>query len=464
MTTAESAAASPGVRSASHTEAGTRAQVRRASNAFETLIDEYARDSCPIEVSFRSLVGPIPVDDLSHSAYPYPARLLRQIPRFFLNCEQLAAEGSTVLDPFCGSGTVLVEALASRVHSWGIDSNPLARLLARVKTTPLDTETSAQALASVLRAAKSHRSAPLPEVINIDLWFTPAAQSVLARIRRAIDESEVAPVARDFLLLCLALTADRASLRDPRVPVPVRRRDWSDHRAGQTMSDVWRLFEVAGAAIGPKLAAIPKPPGITAVVEGTDARVAQSIYAGMNGRIPRPGLILTSPPYGAAQKYVRSSSLAMCWTGLASSGDLAQLERISIGREHLRDSEATDLDVRLESIAAEVQRISSVNQRRAAVYADYFRSMDGALAGLVDLLEDGGHLVLIAGSNVVSDKVVDTHQHLRDLALTWGLSPILELRDAIRGRTLMTKRASKSVPLQFESVHVLQKVGHADSR
>src|SRR3546814_12409556 len=43
------------------------------------------------------------------------------------------------LDPFCGSGTVLLEsALCGRVGH-GADSNPLARMIARVKTTVIDT-------------------------------------------------------------------------------------------------------------------------------------------------------------------------------------------------------------------------------------------------------------------------------------------------------------------------------------
>src|SRR5262245_44009712 len=113
-------------------------QTRRATSTLHALLQRYATKARPIDVSFRQLVGPIPVNDLSHAIYPYPARLLRQIPRFFLHCEQIVSKGDVVLDPFCGSGTVLVEARAAHVTGWGIDSNPFARLLSAVKTTPLD--------------------------------------------------------------------------------------------------------------------------------------------------------------------------------------------------------------------------------------------------------------------------------------------------------------------------------------
>ena len=95
---------------------------RRHTAALDDLFCAYKRHKEPIDVNFRELVGPIPVNDLTHSMYPYPARLLRQIPRFFLRCEQLVGRNTVVLDPFCGSGTVLVEAHAAGLPSWGIDS------------------------------------------------------------------------------------------------------------------------------------------------------------------------------------------------------------------------------------------------------------------------------------------------------------------------------------------------------
>jgi DNA modification methylase len=45
--------------------------------------------------------------------------------------------GETLLDLFCGSGTSLVEARLAGLYAHGMDINPLALLLAKVKTTPL---------------------------------------------------------------------------------------------------------------------------------------------------------------------------------------------------------------------------------------------------------------------------------------------------------------------------------------
>jgi len=423
------------------------------------LLREYAKRPRPIDVSFRQLVGPIPVNDLSHSIYPYPARLLRQIPRFFLHCEQIALPGDVVVDPFCGSGTVLVEARAAHMTGWGIDRNPFARLLSEVKTTPLDHVRTWRAAADVLTRAKALRAGLIPDVVNVDLWFNQPVKRALGRLRRAIVEFDLSAEMRRFLLVSLAITAERCSLRDPRIPVPVRRQDWQLVASHQGAAEVWRTFEEVARFVAARLATIPSLEGVASVVEGEDAAQVDEVYkTRLANRLPRPTVILTSPPYGAAQKYIRSSSLALGWTGLATSAELAILERGLIGREHLRLNEVTVLDCPNDSIAREVSLLASRDPVRAAIYAHYFRAMDAVLDNLIALLAPGGVLVLVAGSNIVTGCFLQTHLHLRELAVAHGMSPILELRDTIRGRVLLTKRASTNAPLQDETVHVLRKV------
>jgi hypothetical protein len=275
---------------------------------------------------------------------------------------------------------------------------------------------------------------------------------------RAIGEADLRTEVHQYLLVTLALTADRCSLRDTRIPVPVRRKDWQQHGDGQTTSDVWLTFDALGRSIAGRLAAVPPAALVSTVVEGDDASQAPAIFAGgLSNRLPRPRLILTSPPYGAAQKYIRSSSLALGWTGLATSSELAGLERGLIGREHLHKDECLDLTTPPGQIARDISRVASDDEVRAAVYAHYFRSMDAAFKSLISLLEPGGILVFIAGTNVVAGELIETHAHLESLALRYGMVPMLQLRDTIRGRVLLTKRALGAVPLHAETVHVLRK-------
>lgn len=68
---------------------------------------------------------------LSHRFHSYPARFIPQIPRTFIKL--FTDENDTIIDPFCGCGTTIVEAFLNGRNSIGNDFNPLACLITKVK-------------------------------------------------------------------------------------------------------------------------------------------------------------------------------------------------------------------------------------------------------------------------------------------------------------------------------------------
>lgn len=79
---------------------------------------------------------------LTHSLHPYPAKFPPQLPHYLLS--QFGSKGQTVLDPFCGSGTTLVEARLLGFNAVGVDVNGLSSLLSKVKATPLSSDEIAE--------------------------------------------------------------------------------------------------------------------------------------------------------------------------------------------------------------------------------------------------------------------------------------------------------------------------------
>jgi DNA modification methylase len=75
------------------------------------------------------------VDEPPHSFYKYPARFSPAFAREAINA--FTKRGDTVIDPFCGGGTSLVEAISLGRRAVGFDISSLAVFLARAKTTPL---------------------------------------------------------------------------------------------------------------------------------------------------------------------------------------------------------------------------------------------------------------------------------------------------------------------------------------
>ncbi|PKN31804.1 MAG: hypothetical protein CVU63_22025, partial [Deltaproteobacteria bacterium HGW-Deltaproteobacteria-20] len=93
-----------------------------------------------------------------HGFHAYPARMHPTLARRAI--ELMSPMGGTVLDPFCGSGTVLVESRLAARQSWGVDLNPLAVLLARLKSrgaTPQELQFILSTAGKVAQHADSRR-------------------------------------------------------------------------------------------------------------------------------------------------------------------------------------------------------------------------------------------------------------------------------------------------------------------
>lgn len=69
----------------------------------------------------------------THCFHPYPAMMIPQVAERIL--DEFGQNSKILFDPYCGSGTSLVEANLRGINAIGTDINPLARLIAKVKTT-----------------------------------------------------------------------------------------------------------------------------------------------------------------------------------------------------------------------------------------------------------------------------------------------------------------------------------------
>ena len=74
---------------------------------------------------------------LTHWIYPYKGKFHPQMIRALMNVIKIK-EGETLLDPFVGSGTAVLEAQILGVNGIGIDISPLCVLISKVKTESVD--------------------------------------------------------------------------------------------------------------------------------------------------------------------------------------------------------------------------------------------------------------------------------------------------------------------------------------
>jgi SAM-dependent methyltransferase len=419
-----------------------------------SLLDRFARDQQPAAISFRKLVHWLKVGErASHYLHPYPAKLLPHIAHFFLANRVLVGADEFVLDPFAGSGTVALETILSGRRALYADANPLGRLITAVKTRSIDPELLA-ARAVVRDGFRRSRAWKRPDVINLEKWFDPNVISELIRLRAAISTLDDGPL-RDFMRVTFSAVTRKVSNSDPRFSVPVRYRE-GEMRNQISAAD---LFE---AQLEANIARIATLGQVTALGTATPAGVdARHLSTALGERLPdhSVGMIISSPPYASAQKYVRAASLSLGWLDLAPSNGLRQLEHQTIGREH--HAKATWADVSstgIDHADALIAKIAKENASRAKIFNTYLIEMRVALAEAVRVLRPGGCFVLVIGDNTVCGRRFASSEYLRLMLEGMGMTTILSLVDPIPSRGLMTRRNETAGIITSESVIVLRKV------
>jgi len=133
---------------------------------------------------------------LTHGLHPYPAKFIPQIPNILI--KEFTKPNDVVLDPFCGSGTSLVESKLLGRNSIGIDLHPLAAFLSKVKTSKIE-ESDLKLVPSILKKIEKQiddyynlKSTPeekwkaiqLPDFSNRDHWFQKNVLFELAIIKK----------------------------------------------------------------------------------------------------------------------------------------------------------------------------------------------------------------------------------------------------------------------------------------
>lgn len=242
-----------------------------------------------------------------HSVHPYPAKFIPQIPRKLIELFH-PEDGAAVLDPFCGSGTALVEAARLGLNAVGIDLNPLACLIARVKTRPLPPrfEAAARRVEARARPLANSQSLVIPSIPGLDHWFLPDVQLALAALVLCIEE-ERDDRTRDALKLALSSIIVQVSNQD------------SDTRYAAVVKNVnayivFEKFERAANSVARSFISLQDNMFVRI---GNVIVLNQDILTVQPNQIQLPiGLVVTSPPYPNAYEYWLYHKYRMYWLGM----------------------------------------------------------------------------------------------------------------------------------------------------
>lgn len=371
-----------------------------------------------------------------HGLHDYKGKFNPQIVKSMLNIFG-AQPGQLALDPFCGSGTSLIECAHLGIAAVGIDINPLAVFLANAKLKALATPAAEllDAALDCLRSAKRSRGKAIANDERGDylqLWFADDYLLDIERLRSAITSSR-STTAHVLLSVASNLLRDY-SMQEPS-DLRIRRR-----KSPYPDMSFFDAFEKASRAFCAKLADAQTTIG--AIVHKSrvircDSRSDISAQGLTNGLFD---VAITSPPYATALPYIDTQRLSLVWLGLVSPSEILTLEAELVGSREIRGQKKSLLLSALEANSATLpdheaefcRRLQKALKptdgfRRQLVprllyryFADMYRTF-GIVRGL---LKNRAKFGLIVGGNhtVLGGKrfEIDTPAHLASIAASSG--------------------------------------------
>jgi DNA modification methylase len=407
--------------------------------------EQEGTNGTPFRPSKNGVVNKLaPQDRAFHDWYRFVLSFPPHLVRNYIQDFGLK-QGDVVLDPFCGTGTTLVESKLSRIQSIGLEAHPFAQFAASIKT---NWEINPDQLREQAR----------------EVAFTALG---LLKIEGIDDIQLLENIPRNLKLRTLDAEAQKLILADSISPLPLHKTlvllDCLKSLAGEkcyghalvALANAL-VFKISNLHFGPEvgvrnpkndvpvvsnwLAEIEKIANDLELVKGSNfpkANVCLADARSLAGILPKNSVdgVITSPPYPNEKDYTRTTRLESVLLGfIRTKSDLQTLKR-NLLRSNSRGVYKGDDDDRWIVEHKEIQRLAaSIEARRidlgknsgfermyARVTKLYFGGMARHLAELRSVLKPGARLAYVVGDQASYLRIkIQTGQLLADIASSLG--------------------------------------------
>ena len=364
----------------------------------------------------------------------YPAKMVSRLADELV--ERYAKNANRVLDPFCGSGAVLVAAMRRGIPVTGIDLNPVASLFSNVKINSFSRKKADILMNDWINFAKTEKVSLPIKWPSKNYWFTPVVIEKYEQLRAASVRLKLPKTNEGkALLLCFSLSVRLCSKADQRSPKPFISKQAKEIRAGKHY-DPYRILPTLLEKLSDLHADRP-------AMNSSKFHLADITRdASISSRIGYHSHVITSPPYINAQDYFRNFKLELYFLEGILPFNIANLRERFIGTERgnlingiLKESLVQDFK-RVPGLYLMEQRDS----RLASVVHRYLSDMDSAFDFVKQCLAPKGVFILVCGDNLIGGLQIRTFKILQEMLEEKGFRLFDSFSDPICDRMLPPKR------------------------
>jgi DNA modification methylase len=379
-----------------------------------------------------------------YGIHPYPAMFHFLVIRELL--QNFSSKKDTVLDPFMGSGVVAGECLISERNFIGYDINPLAVLIAKVRTTPIKLQLLLKNLEKILEEINLKKYEPV-EFFNIHYWFDEKVINELSKLRQAIFEIKECEI-RDFFKVAFSETVRKVSKAKFNEFKLLRKKEENYN------FNVLKVFKEISVRNIKLLTEFYKKFPPTKIVLNLEER---NILDGIPINDESIDLVITSPPYGDSKTtvaYGQFSRLSLNWLKIEKN-----IDNISLG------SKPKEISYILPSkiLYKILEKIKEKNGKRAKEVFSFYYDLYDAIKIISRKVKKNGYVCFVVGNRRVGGIELPTDKISADFFESQGFEHQKTIVREISNKRMPAQnapsniRGKKDFTMKYEYIVILRK-------
>ena len=382
----------------------------------------------------------------------YPATMIPQIGIDIL--KELNISNGSMLDPYCGSGSSFVCGLESGIKEMdGFDINPLAVLIAKAKFTKInnnDIDVAYQELRNniyeMIKYEKKIKKIKLPEITNIEYWFSESVITNLSVIKHCIYEIENKDIQTLFLVPFSETVRECSYTRNNEFKLYRMKHEEVLKFNPDTISYYFK--KLSDVIQYYKMYYQPK------LKKNVSVKIHSKPF--QNDSV-KYDVVLTSPPYGDSRTtvaYGQFSTLSNEWLGINTA---RKIDSKLMGGKRVNEI------IKNGCIAEPILKISKVDNKRALEVSSFYYDLAESINNVSKSINKNGKIIYIVGNRTVKNVSLPTDQFIAETFEDNGFRHLITYERALSNKAMPsrnspTNEAGKTVnTMLYEYIVVCEK-------
>ena len=381
---------------------------------------------------------------LTHCYHDYPARMIPQISDKLLKL--FGYNAKTLFDPYCGTGTSLVEGMIKGLNVYGTDLNPLARLIAQAKTTLPDLEQLDKQINRINKFALIEKKKPaehkttISGINDLNFWFKKDVIEKLYQIREQIQSITEESIRIFFDVVFSETVRECSNTRNdefklyrynpsqlenynPNVFASITQKIQRNRIGLQNFYDIIRSLKSAP---------------ISQIFDfNTVVAIPKSIIPDNSIDI-----VITSPPYGDSHTtvaYGQYSRLSAAWLGLSEP---EKVDRNLMGGKVIKKQ----ITFPCEELNFAINQINSIDEKRSMEVSSFYQDLFLSISNVGKVIKPFGYACYVIGNRKVKGIELPTDRAVRDFFTHYGFDYVDTFTRSIPNKRMPLKNSPTNEP------------------